>query len=187
MKLQIEKPSKRDAITLSRQCGKNMARIYGIAVRCPNGYPQVVIMNPVCTDRHNEINYDALANIVWLTCPAMKKKIEELERRGMIAKIEQMLEKSRELASKMNDAHAHFYFFRKEIFRSITGGDFSIEILPYFDTGIGGIKDVKMVKCLHIHYAHYRICQHNAIGCAVEGLIREQSLCGCEECQCRVQ
>jgi len=85
----------------------------------------------------------------------------------------------------MGDAHAHFYFLRKEVFLQVTGRDYLEPEIQYFDSGIGGIKDSRVVKCLHVHYAHYKLCSSNVVGRAVEGIIGGASFCGCEECRCK--
>lgn len=185
MKIEIEKPSDDDRAVIKKQCNDEIGDVYGIAARCPHGFPQVVVLDPVRKNSKSGYSMNALSTLIWLTCPAMKRKIAELEEQGMIKKVEYLLSRDREMETMMTDAHANFYYFRKDIFTKINGNGFSEEMIRVADSGIGGIKDVKTVKCLHLHYAHFKICPKNIVGRAVEGLIREQSYCGCEDSSCR--
>ncbi len=186
MKVEIETAGDEDREVVKRQCDNEIGDIFGVVARCPHGFPQVVILNPVRKNTKTGFSQTALSTLIWLTCPAVRNKIAELENSGMIKRVEYMITKDRSIESMMNDAHAHFYYFRKDIFNKITGHGFTEDMVRISDSGVGGIKDVKTVKCLHLHYAHHRICPHNIVGRAVEGLMREQSYCGCEDSSCRI-
>jgi uncharacterized protein len=185
MKIKIEKADKNDFLIVKKQCSNEDFSIYGVASRCPNGFPQVVVLDPVLKEK-NEINNSSLSNLLWLTCPEMREKIYTLEKNGMVNRAQALLHKDRSLASMMGDAHAHFYFLRKEVFMQSTGRDYLEPEFRMFDSGISGIRDVRVVKCLHMHYAHYKLCSSNIVGRSVEGIIGGASYCGCEECRCRL-
>jgi uncharacterized protein len=182
MKIEIEEATPEDIRLAHKQCG-NM-QIYGVAARCPYGVPQVVVLNPILNKETNVINYAALANLVWLSCPYLHDKITELEKKGMIERAQNLLHHNRAIATMMNDAHAHFYYFRKELLRRLTGRTYAEEETPYFDAGIGGVKDFQVVKCLHLHYAHYAICPVNMVGRSVETLLEGSQYAGCSDRRC---
>ena len=176
MKLKFEKVTDADLPVFEKTMDIVSMPVYGVAVRCAGGFPQVVVLNPVINAESGELNYNALSNILWLTCPRIKEAVSKLEKEGAVPRMQQMLAHDRLLANDMTDAHAHYYFFRKEIYRQITGRDYAENQIHSFDSGIGGLHDVKQVKCLHSHYAHYMICPSNVVGRAVAGAV------GCREC-----
>ena len=186
MKLKFEKATDDDITFLEKNSCGAAVPIYGVAVRCSCGFPQVVILNPVVDAQTGDLNFKALANILWLTCPKVHTEISQLEQTGAMNRMQQMLAHDRIFANDMADAHAHYYFFRKEIFRLITGHDYYEEQIHFFDAGIGGVHDVKQVKCLHINYAHYLICSSNIVGRAVAGALNFRE-CPAGDCQCRKQ
>ncbi|MGL4368879.1 MAG: DUF501 domain-containing protein [Spirochaetota bacterium] len=177
MKMKFELPAESDIEILKKEpCGLNLP-VYGIAVRCSYGHPLVVVLNPVLNKESGELNFGALSSLLWLTCPKVHAEISRMEESGVIAKVQKMLSNERTMVDGMTDAHAHYYFFRKDIYRQIMGRDYPEEQIRFFDAGIAGIKDAKQVKCLHTHYAHYLVCSENIIGRAVDGAL------ACKECQ----
>lgn len=185
MKLTIHSVTDEDALVLKRQIGIDNNLVFGIILRCSNGFPQVVVLNPVAEVSNGEVHKRAFENILWLTCPSLREKIDDVEDSGMRERAGELLKNDRGMASLMTDAHAHYYYFRKEIYRRASGKEYSESMIPLFDTGIGGIKDPTEVRCLHMHYAHYRLCPSNVVGRAVEKIIGKESYCGCAECRCK--
>lgn len=61
----------------------------------------------------------------------------------------------------MAKAHAHFYFLRKSLYEKYFGTDINDDYLNILKRGVGGLQDTIHIKCLHLHYAHYRICESN--------------------------
>jgi hypothetical protein len=177
MKLVIDKVTENDLKVINRSICDGKAEIYGVASRCKNGFPQVAVLNPVKDSSTGELNSDALDNILWLTCSAIYTKITALEQNGVSERVSQLLSSDRQMLTEMMNAHAHYYYFRKEVYRRIAGHDYSEDKIRFFDAGIGGERDVKHVNCLHSHYAHFMICQSNIVGRAIEGLV------GCSCCE----
>jgi uncharacterized protein len=183
MKIEIEPATDLDRQRAAVQIGAEN-KVYGIVARCPHGAPKVLVLNPVINVEREEINYSSLANLVWLSCPFLRKIILDLENSGMVSRAQQLLHKDRAMATLMNDAHAHFYYFRKEMFRLMIGRPYRASETSHFDVGIGGIKDIRVVKCLHLHYAHFSLCPTNIVGRAVEGLIGGTQYSGCGDGRC---
>jgi len=155
----------------------NMA---GIVYKCVHGYPAVILLHPFDYDRENDrkINYMAVANPLWLTCPYLNRKIHNLESDGYIKKISSFLSSERIIMETMKNAHAHYYYLRRKFyskaFGQISSIDFNNKVLH---SGIGGISDIKNLKCLHQHYSHFMICSDNVAGRVVHNLLNGINYC----------
>lgn len=183
MKLTIEKATEGDLSHIGSDICERKGEIYGVVSRCAGGFPQVVVFNPVKNAATGELNTAALDDILWITCPVIHRRITELERSGMAERVEQFISSDRSILNEMTNAHAHYYYFRKEVYRRITGKDYTEEMISLFESGIGGAQDPKQVNCLHVHYAHYMVCKSNIVGRAIEGYVAA-SACGGAGCPC---
>lgn len=171
-----------DIDVLRKQLDTDNIRITGIIERCCWGYPSIVMLYPVRENEYREkgkkINFQSLSTLIWLTCPYMNRRIHELESMGYIEKITRFMEDDSEIASKMKYSHAHYFFLRKKVFRYFLGDVTSIdENTRLFETGIGGVGNISNIKCLHIHYAHYKICDHNVVGQITTELLKREIYC----------
>lgn len=166
----------KDIETVKRQLGIKSVSIRNIIERCKHGYPQVVLLNPsVSVDNNPVLNYQSIINILWLTCPYLNYRIHELEDKKFVKRIEGIIEQDFELNLKMRNAHANFYFMRNMLCRG--AGISAEEHNDLFIKGIGGIKNLKTLKCLHLHYAHSRICKDNVAGRIVSLLLKGNTNC----------
>lgn len=176
--------SMEDRRVLGYQLGAQRVDIVSILERCPHGYPSLVLLDPTPSNgSEGHVNFMAVSNLLWLTCPYLNEKIHELESRGFVDRIGRFIMSDRSLMSRLSDAHASFYFLRKNVYRYYVGGVSSLEENGRFlCTGIGGIRDIEGIKCLHLHYAHWRLCSTNPVGPVVESLLGRKTIC--EEGRC---
>ncbi|MBN1500893.1 MAG: DUF501 domain-containing protein [Spirochaetes bacterium] len=184
MRILVENVSPEDAVVLKKQLNTSELYVFGIAKRCIYGYPSIAVLNPVFDDSEKTINYTALKNTLWLTCPFLNRKIHTLEGEGNISKIQSFLNSDREFLGKMQDANAHYYFFRKEVYFESSRLEFNDSLAESFNSGVGGIKDVSSIKCLHMHYAHYQFCSSNLAGHITELMLNNEISCNEELCKC---
>ena len=184
MKLTIEKATDDDLRVIESDVCDCKGDIYGIVSRCASGFPRVVVLNPFKNTGTGELNGEALNNILWITCPAIHSRITQLEQSGVLERVRQLLASDRTMLNEMTNAHAHYYYFRKEVYRRITGQDYPEDKIRMFDSGIGGTSDAKQVDCLHVHYAHYMVCQSNIVGRAIDSLVNTDG-CTTDGCRCR--
>lgn len=153
----------------------------GVVFKCVHGYPAVILFNPY---NYNEktgkktINHMSVSNPLWLTCPYLNKRIHNLESEGYIKKITAFIASERGIMDTMKNAHAHYYYLRHKLYSKTFGEisplDFNSKIL---NTGIGGISDVKNIKCLHQHYSHFLVCSENVAGRVVHNLLNGINYC----------
>jgi hypothetical protein len=155
-----------DYKTIGRQIGNREVNCGGIIQRCFYGCPRIILLNPVkCGgDGKSALNYESISNVMWLTCPYLNRKIHEIENRGYIEKIGFFLKEDRLLTEKMSNAHAHYFYIRKRIYRDFFNDLFPESEIKVFNTGIGGVRDPSSIKCLHVHFSHYQIFPENVAG-----------------------
>lgn len=172
--------SQRDECILRWQLKGSADTVAGIYEKCNFGFPQIVILSP---KRAGKIDYQSLSNILWLTCPYLNDLIHKLENKGYISAIENFIKSDIALQRKMTEAHAHFYFIRKGIAERFLDRKNQKQYIDVLKRGIGGIQDPVHLKCLHLHYAHYRMCDSNIAGKIVYQLIEQKV--NCDDALCR--
>jgi len=153
----------------------------GVVDRCEYGYPRVILLNPKM--ENDEINYQAISNILWLTCPYLNEKIHELENAGYIEKITEFINSDISLTAKMNNAQANSYYLRKHIVQKYFSAGISEDKLSKFNTGIGGVRNGAMLKCLHAHFCNFIICNDNIAGIITIHLLNFKI--NCDEAICK--
>ncbi len=185
MRIKASEPSPEDDAIIRAQLKTPRSYAWKVARRCPYGFPQIVILNPLSAAGDDPWNYTALVNPLWLTCPYLNDRIHRIEQNGIIPEIQQLVSRNRDFITSMENAHAWFYYFRKELFLEISGDEFRDEMIPLFNQGIGGIRDPRFVKCLHLHYAHYQFFRMNIIGSIVSHILDGDDHCREDRCICR--
>jgi len=171
----------RDEQVLRWQLKGTTDAVAGIFEKCDYGFPQIVLLSPKAGSM---VDYQSLSNILWLTCPYLNDEIHELENKGYIAKIETFINTDEVLKREMLKAHSHFYFFRKSVYEKYIHKEIEDEYLHVMKRGIGGLQEPVHLKCLHLHYAHYRICESNIAGRIVYHLLQQKV--NCDDAICRV-
>lgn len=174
----------RDETAIRWQLESDNVNIAGVVERCNYGYPRIMLMhhgkNPA---EGAAMNYGALSNLIWLTCPFLNEKIHRLEDRGFIEKISEFVNNDQDLSSLMIRAHAHFYYFRKAVFNRYVGPVMPLDKMKPVNSGIGGTADVNKLKCLHAHFAYSRICRHDVAGYITSYLLGFKY--NCDDGRCR--
>jgi len=166
----------KNIIKLQLECKEVNAK--KILVRCVYDYPQIIQLTPIkVTGGRPEINYGAISNIIWLTCPYLNDKIHKLESVGFIEKIESFIQNDAALKIIMDEAHVHFYFMRSNLLEQVTEHLPPKKRMRIFNKGVGGTKDISTLKCLHMHYSHFRLYNNNLAGYITNKLLDEKVNC----------
>lgn len=136
-----------------------------VATRCPAGHPQVLRCHPLrAGDR-----VIPFPTLFWLVCPQLVEAVSRLEHTGWIDRLQSRLADDDEFAdavSRDHDAYvaARFTQFteaeRERVRNSGLEDDFR-------ERGIGGIRNRRSVKCLHLHYAHH-LAMGSVLGAEIE-------------------
>ncbi|MFH0977528.1 MAG: DUF501 domain-containing protein [Spirochaetota bacterium] len=173
-----------DLELIKKQLGSKDVSACGIFKRCKYGFPQIIFQRPVKkAEGVNQLNHEAVSNIIWLTCPYLNYKIHELENASYIKKIKAVIQNSQHLKLKMLKAHADYYFTRNIIFKKYAGSLMADEF-DFTESGIGGIRDLSAIKCLHLHYSHYNLCKYNVAGYLTFLLLGKKNNCDDVHCSC---
>jgi len=154
----MEPVSLEDQRIITCQLGRQIRGLIEVAVRCQYGYPQAIRVYPL-------LEGQPFPTLFWLTCPFLCRAISQLESAGWIGRIERLLHKDGDLKRRMNNAHRAYIGERHELLSVEDRADLAdIEASKsLLEKGIGGISDLRHVKCLHLHVAH-ALVRTNPVG-----------------------
>jgi len=151
--------------------------LLGVAKHCFKGRPLVILTNPILEDK------TPFPTVFWLTCPVLVKEVAKLESGGWIDRFQALLDKDEELYQKFVQAHESYRLFRKQLLSPASRMSLSsIKGKVLLETGVGGVRDFRKIKCLHAHYAHFLATGINPIGELIRKKIGEISSCQ-NECE----
>lgn len=166
--------STQDQEAIALQIGRLPHGLIAVAARCPAGHPAVVTTYPL---RRRGATLAPFPTFYWLTCPALRRAVSQLERRGVIGLIESRLRDDPALARAIELDHERYIALRWEALSPQDREEIARRgLLEAFRArGIGGLLNRGAIKCLHLHLAH-----HLAQGSAVGAILSAQyGLCPC--------
>jgi hypothetical protein len=151
-----------DLATIRRQIGREPKGLLDVEVRCPAGHPLVLKVYPLVRKGAKAIPFPTT---FWLSCPRVAAKVARLEADGWIPRLETELHEDDARRSAIAAAHR---CYAEERWALLTPEDRAwIEAQGWVDSlrdaGIGGIRDERHLKCLHLHHAH-QLARSNPIG-----------------------
>ena len=158
--------TQQDLDSVSKQLGRPVRDIVGIAARCVCGNPVVVKTKPRLEDG------TPFPTVYYLTLPAATSAISTLEAEGLMNDLQTQLATDEELALNYQSAHESYLFDRAEL-----GLVAEIE-------GISAGGMPQRVKCLHSLVAHSLAAGPgvNMVGdIALEACSWSPSRCVCEK------
>lgn len=168
-----ERATASDREIIRRQIQRLPRNLHGVARRCPHRCPLVTVNYPLGLEAEDATFFPT---VFWLTCPEAVRRVGLIEDRGYIARIQAHIDHSAALTQELQDAHREYIFVRRSLLAPETRLALRAEQsswAPHVEQlGIGGIADLKGIKCLHMHYAHYLATRHNPVGQLVERMLR---------------
>ena len=113
--------------------------------------------------------------LYWLIDPVWNLTLDRLEAAGHIAAIQEQVDESPALRSRMRSDHAAYRRSREEFMTSEDKQFLTAKgmMTAFTDRGVGGIVDPDRVRCLHTWYAAHWICP-NAIGELIDKLVEAE-------------
>ena len=159
-----------DEKIVEKQLGRKITNLKKVVKRCKYGYPVVIESFPLKEGK-------PFPTLYWLTCIFLKKEISRLESEGWIKKFEEKLKKDDKFLESMKKAHEEI---RRRRIKNLPK---EVEWDILLKTGTGGIKDPKVVKCLHLHAADFLAGVENPIGEAVIKMLKKTE-CDSDEIIC---
>ena len=148
-----------------------------VVCRCPAGQPQVVL-SFFAPGEPTEVS----TNIFWVTSPYLRVGVDRLEARGL----------ARELKAWVLGDEARAEAFRQDQLA------YHGLVVRLFDAwlsrpppragefGIGGVRALDQLKCLHAHLACHLATGRSVVGARVEEILKQELRPGflCEEGRC---
>lgn len=139
-----------DRVTVELQIRRGARGLRRVASRCHFGCPQVVETDAILEDGR------PFPTLYWLTCPVKVKAVARLEDDGWARKHLLALAHDASFRELFLSAQRDYIERRKQEATDPTH--------PIFATGIGGVRRLTSIKCLHAHYAHYLVTGLNPLG-----------------------
>lgn len=178
--------TKKDEKIIAGQIKRQPRNLHGIARRCDWQCPQVTVNAPLALQATDA---QFFPTVFWLTCPEAVRRISRIEDQGFIQFIQNRINGKQELADHFREAQLEYIYLRRSLLnpdarlQSRSGGPAkNLERV-----GIGGVADLRGIKCLHTHYAHYLVTRNNPVGRLVEQmlkLMKDQWQCkSCHQCR----
>jgi len=137
------------------QLGRNIENDFTVVKKCSWGYPQCIKSSLIT-------NGKPFPTLFWLTCPLLLKEVSKLEEKGMIKNLETKLKNDEDFIKAYLKAHEATKAMKMQILTSLSLTEWQRDAI--IGRGIGGIKDLKHVKCLHLHLANYMGGIDNPVG-----------------------
>ena len=134
------------------QIGRKTKVPFTVVKRCSYGYPMVI----ECFPTDGKVPFPTLH---WLTCPYLRKEIARLEEKGMIKQLENLLRISESFKRAYEKAVEYDRKRKLELLE-----DSKMDSSWVYGMGIGGIRDLQHIKCLHLHVASYLAGIPNPVG-----------------------
>ncbi|MFK7789384.1 MAG: DUF501 domain-containing protein [Phycisphaeraceae bacterium] len=134
--------------------GRTPQGVVGVAARRPTGEPAVIINLPLLP--HVE-TWQPFPTLYWLVDPNLTKAISDIERKGGVRKIQQIIADDPALEAEHREDNAFYAKARwavlndkeKQAAKEL-GMDHMLE-----QSGIGGVANHDGIKCLHAQYAFH--------------------------------
>ena len=162
-----------DAAVVAGQLGRAPHAMSAVAVRCPFGLPAVV----------EDLPYDEAGRpfptLFYCTCPTLVAAVSSLESAGGVARWTARLAAEPELARSAANAARDAAARRAELVHSHKLA--MLDDGASLASGVGGVSDVRAVKCLHAHVAHALARPGYALGDAVLAEVVD-AWCGDRRC-----
>lgn len=140
----------KDIIMIQSQLKRKIDNFSKVSCRCVHGFPAVIESLPARNGR-------PFPTLYWLTCPFLRKAISRLESQGWIQRFEESLKRDRAFRNRYLKANIEVANRRS----LLSTGSYD-EYLSKL--GTGGIRDLRTVKCLHLHVADFLSGVDNPIG-----------------------
>lgn len=176
---------KDDLQKITRQLGREPRDVVGVAKRCTASHPQVITTYPI---RWVGGAPQVFPTLYWLTCPALWHHVSELEAKGWVSKLQDLMATDDSIADAWNRSH-HIYATERvglvparEL--ALLRDKYPRQAAVLEESGVGGARGPG-IKCLHTNLAHYLIDGANPIGHEVARLLIAQGVdlefCHCDE------
>ena len=133
-----------DRALVGRQLGRRPRAFRRVAVRCPCSAPAVTEQAPYDEDGK------PFPTMYYLTCPQLVAAVARLEAAGGVERWSAALEEDAELAADLERATQE----QRQLRRGLADGRARADGGASLESGIGGSRNPRRLKCLHAHVAY---------------------------------
>lgn len=144
-----------DKKVVSLQLSRELKNDFSTVKRCVWGYPQVIRSSLISEG-------SPFPTLFWLTCPFLRQLVSGLETRGLIGLFESRIKHETPFREKYLRAHAQTAALKKTLLGESELPTWQRD--PIVKRGIGGIKNLESVKCLHLQLANFLGGVENPVG-----------------------
>ena len=160
-----------DVLIIERQIGRKPLGVRRVVLRCEHNFPVVI-------ENECEIDGKPFPTLFWLVCPKLCREISRLEQLGWISRFEKIINEDPDFERAYIDAHLQVQGLRDKVVRN----EGVRQILSRL--GTGGIRNLRTVKCLHLHVADRLAGVKNPVGEMVLQMI-DRPFCEGDRILCR--
>lgn len=147
---------------VSELLGREARGLQAVPVIGPDGEPKVIQVASLVDDR-------PFPTLFWLVDPDLNYRIDQLEARGLIARLQAQIDEDPDLQASMAEDHKAHVALRNKLMNPQDRE--RLESLGFLDAlqrrGIGGIEKPARIRCLHTWYAAHLV-EPNTIGRLVD-------------------
>jgi len=143
---------------IEQQLGRSPRGLKAVAALSNNGIPLALKMHPLMDDK-------PFPTLYWLCSKDLHKAINQLETAGLVKELEQKLKDEPEWMAQYQQNQRDYVAARWANCSEVEVKQLeSLSFAPLFEQyGIGGLRDWRQIRCLHMQYAHH-LCADNVIG-----------------------
>ena len=163
-----------DLVVVAGQLGRPPHPISRVACRCPFGLPAVVEDVP-CDERGKPF-----PTLFYATCPTLVAAVGRLESEGGVRRLQGRLDEEPALQASLAAALRYTHRRRRELARA--AGCHMADGGASLLSGLGGEREPRVVKCLHVHAAHALARPGYLPG---EAVLEEAGDPWCDDARCR--
>jgi hypothetical protein len=137
-----------------------------------------VSVEPLVEHRRGKGPREPFPTRYWLTCPVLVEQASRMESAGLVDRLEAEAAADPEFRERLRADHRRYAAERTAALDGPSREEAERRgLLPVLrETGVGGCRDHRFVKCLHAHLAHHRARGGNAVAERMEAL-------GLRECE----
>lgn len=143
---------------VQKQLGRDILNPFKVVKKCKWGYPQCIESTPIFEGK-------PFPTLYWLTCPLLLKEVGRLEEKGLVKGFEQKLKEEPEFSKQYMLAHQETKSRKAKLIEGLVLEPWQRDAI--LKRGIGGIRNIRSVKCLHLHLANYLGNVNNPVGALV--------------------
>ncbi|MDC9720493.1 MAG: DUF501 domain-containing protein [Gammaproteobacteria bacterium] len=151
-------PTPTQLTLIEQQLGRSPRGLKAVAAWSNNGIPLVLTMHPLVGNK-------PFPTLYWLCSKDLHKAINQLETAGLVKQLEQKLKHEPQWMAQYQQNQRDYIAARwANCSKAEVAQLESLGFTSLFEQyGIGGLRDWRQIRCLHMQYAHH-LSANNVIG-----------------------